>query len=280
MLKDYHIHTIVSDGYIIPEELFRAARKIGIKEVSITDHDAIGAYSNFGDSIFEQAKKLGVKLIPGIELDSKYNGVEVHILGYYFDLNNANLKKYLNKVQTLRRERVKDQIKLLNTHLGKKIIKEEDVFNQYRDTMMKPHLVRILLDRGMFTDYRSAAKWLSEVAFSKIEVPKPESASMIRLIKEADGKAVLAHPGYYIKEHNQDLDDMLKSLIKNGLDGVEVEYRYCGTSSVFPDKGSEDEMVGFVRARAEHYGLWQTRGSDAHKLEEMEIFNSHDKKLF
>jgi len=273
MSKDYHLHTIVSDGTIIPDEIFQAARKLSLHEISITDHDAVGAYFHFHKDLFARAGDYGVTLVSGIELDSRFNGVEVHILGYGIDLSHEELTTYLAHIQQMRQNRIRELIAGINAHFGDDVIKTEDVFAPYRDTVMSPHLVHTLLDQGLFRDYRTAAKWISRNVKTSVQVPKPDSAEMIRLINAAGGMAVLAHPGFYIKEHGLDLDHMLKALIPVGLEGMEVEYRYRGTSPEFPTMKEEHDIVSFIREKADENHLVQTRGSDAHKIKEMEDFH-------
>ncbi len=272
MYKDYHIHTTVSDASIIPEALFPAARKLGLRELSITDHDAIGAYFHFHPDLFALARSYGLRLIAGMELDAEYQGVEVHILGYDFDLHNRELQEYLRDIQSLRRERVRQQLIGVNRALGEEVIREADVFLPERDTMMKPHLVHALLDRGLFSEYREASRWLSANAPSDIVVPKPTATRIIELILQAGGRPILAHPGFYVREHGLPLHGMLEAMKGVGLEGVEVEYRYRG-SSVFPDVEDERRMIEEVRTAAEALDLGSTCGSDAHSIEELENYH-------
>ena len=83
---DLHIHSSCSDGAYTPEEIIEISKKNGVKCISITDHDSIGGqYVNekdFGD----------IEIISGIELSAEYNEMELHILGYYIDINNERLR--------------------------------------------------------------------------------------------------------------------------------------------------------------------------------------------
>lgn len=270
MKKDYHIHTLVSDGYLTPREIFTSAARQGISSISITDHDAIGAYRWYAGEIEEMKRETGIELIPGIELDSQYQGVEIHVLGYGISLSNQELNGYLDRIQQLRRQRVRQQIDLINGYFKTPLIREEEVLLPYRDTLMKPHLVHALLDRGLFGEYRQASRWISLHARPEILVPKPPAAGMIRLIRAAGGIPVLAHPGYYLAEHGLNLELLLGDLIPAGLGGMEVYYRYAGTSPHFPGLAEESAMIGRIRQLARSCSLLETRGSDAHRLDELE----------
>ena len=100
---DLHTHTIYSDGALSPVELMDFAKSKGLTAIGITDHDNV-------DGI-EEAKKYGkeinLEVIPGLELSTDIEGQEVHLLGYFIDHHNAELKKYLNFFRTERLERAK-----------------------------------------------------------------------------------------------------------------------------------------------------------------------------
>ncbi|MCP4218529.1 MAG: PHP domain-containing protein [bacterium] len=272
--SDLHLHTIVSDGYMTPAEILDLAKKLQLEKISITDHDAVGAYFHFGDDLFKQAKDMGITLVPGIELDSEYKGSEVHVLGYGIDIHNKELREYLEHTQSLRRQRLKEQITQANQAYGSVILNEDEIFVSHRDTLMKPHIVHCLLNREIFTEYRDGARWLSKNTKPQTEVPKPDTTEIIRLVKKAGGEAFLAHPAYYVLEKELDLDEMIKEFLPAGLDGLEAEYPYVDTSPKFPTVESEQEFIHFLKEKAREYGLKTSRGSDAHEPEKMLTFHS------
>jgi 3',5'-nucleoside bisphosphate phosphatase len=275
--NDMHIHTLVSDGREEPLTMMETARRLGLRRISFTDHDAIGAYRHFSPDIFAQARSLGLELLSGIELDSDFRGHETHILGYGFDLDFAPLSNYLEHTQGLRRERVRLQIEIVNRHFGKLVVDPHRVFLPHRDTLMKPHLVHAMLEMGLFTEYPEAARWIGKNAQVPVTVPKLTASEAIALIVEAGGKAVLAHPGYLIKESGIDLHALLAELIPAGLTGLEAEYPYLGTGPHFKTISSEQEMIAAVRRQAAAHHLFTTRGSDAHKPEQLDSFHRPDK---
>jgi predicted metal-dependent phosphoesterase TrpH len=271
MGTDYHLHTVVSDGEMRPAEIFVLAARLGLTELSITDHDAVGAYLHFGD-VFQEARAHGLTLIPGIELDSSYRGEEMHILGYRLDPRHPDLTAYLDRIQEARRARLRVIIREIQARFPDGGIREGDIFIFGRDTCMMPHVIHPLLDRGLFHSYREAKRWIKQNLQAPQDVPKPPAAEMIDLIRRAGGTAVLAHPGFLMVEGRLPLAPLLEELVAWGLGGVEVEYRYRG-SSVFQTEADEQLIVAEIRAVADRFPLEQTRGSDAHKPEEMEIFH-------
>lgn len=268
---DLHLHTLVSDGACTPQQMLGAAKEAGLAQVSFTDHDAIGAYRHFGD-LFAQAGELGIELVSGIELDTHYRNEEIHLLGYGFRLDDKALNRYLGTNQRQRRRKVQQQLALVNRFFGRKVIDAKKVFIPRRDTLMKPHLVHAMLDLGLFPDYREAARWLAETVRVPVRVPKLPMADALRLIVDAGGEAILAHPGYIVYETEIQLDAMLSELAPLGLAGIEAEYPYVGTSPAFPDAESERKLIEQLLSLAEQFHLKTTRGSDAHDTEALKKF--------
>ena len=268
---DLHIHTLVSDGNATPLEMLAAAKELGLSRMSFTDHDALGAYRHWGD-IFAPARELGIELISGIELDSDYQRREIHLLGYGFNLDDPALNKHLNVTRTFRKRKVQQQLAIINQFFGRKVVDPKKVFIPHRDTLMKPHLVHAMLEQNLFPEYREAAKWLSEIARVPVRVPKLPLPDAIRMIRSAGGDAVLAHPGYLVKETDISLVSFLEEFVPLGLSGLEVEYPYFGTSPSFPDLETESRLIEELRALAVQFNLKETRGSDAHEVEALKKF--------
>ena len=77
MLSDFHLHTLVSDGALDPAAVVRRAAAAGVTHLSITDHDALDAYSWEEGRVFAEAARLGLELTVGIEMDADLEGLEV-----------------------------------------------------------------------------------------------------------------------------------------------------------------------------------------------------------
>lgn len=270
---DLHIHTLVSDGTADAITMLKTAQEAGLRQVSITDHDAVGAYRHFHPDLFGLAGEMGLELISGIELDTDYQGVEVHLLGYGIDIDSPGLNEHLKLTQGRRRERVTLQIEAVNTHFGRIVVDPKAVILPERDTLMKPHLVHNLLKTGLWgDDYRAAQKWLKETIQVEIEVPKLPIHRAIDLVHAAGGRAVLAHPGFLSVEQGLKLEQVFSDLKEWGLDGAEVEYAYAGSSKLFPDSTSEISIIEEIRHLSKRFSLLATRGSDAHDPQRLKDF--------
>ena len=90
---DLHIHTNFSDSTSEPSDVVRRAHQANIDAISITDHDTLEGVG----PARQEAEKFNIEVIPGIEMTSEVDGKEVHILGYYVDINDSSFLKKLEK---------------------------------------------------------------------------------------------------------------------------------------------------------------------------------------
>src|SRR3954470_6566160 len=99
---DLHSHTSCSDGRLAPRDLIRLAKEQGVHVLAVTDHDSVEAIPE----CLEEGKALGVRVIPGIEMSSRFEGHDVHVLGFGLDHQAPSLLKKLGELQESRRTRV------------------------------------------------------------------------------------------------------------------------------------------------------------------------------
>jgi predicted metal-dependent phosphoesterase TrpH len=94
---NFHLHTVFSDGQLDPIEVINQAIAIGMEGLTITDHhsvegyEAAQAYLQMGH-LSQEGKP---KLWTGIEISTPLLEVEVHILGFGFDLTHPQLFPYV-----------------------------------------------------------------------------------------------------------------------------------------------------------------------------------------
>ncbi|MGN0143553.1 MAG: PHP domain-containing protein [Clostridium sp.] len=95
---DFHIHSTASDGNCAPSEIVMLAQKRGVDIISLTDHNTTAGLNE----AIKYGNDIGVKVIPGIELSTKYNDTRVHILGYFKDdsYNDELLIEVLKCIKT------------------------------------------------------------------------------------------------------------------------------------------------------------------------------------
>jgi predicted metal-dependent phosphoesterase TrpH len=280
MKRDFHMHTYLSDGEPSPEELVRACIELNLDEISITDHDAIGAYP----AVFDIARGSKLRIFPGAELDCTFGDQELHMLAFGFDIQNRPLNEHLAQIQKARKVRAAEQADAINAHYARKVI-DLDAICAKCHTFMNPHLIHSMINQGLFDDYavgdqyRAAQKWMKDNIKVNSIIVKPTAEAMIRMIHQAGGIAVLAHPAYYSREGvslgMKDLNAMIGQLKDMGMDGMEVVYPYCQEGSrEFPTLDVEKFAVLMLREFALYYGLQETTGSDAHQIEQLRAYHS------
>jgi hypothetical protein len=275
MLADFHMHSIVSDGRLAPDALLRVAADHGITHLSITDHDSLGAYRYRDGLVFAEARRLGLELTVGLEMDADLDGVEVHLLGFGVSLDDTGMRDHLTRVRDARFERARREIPIVNALLGEGTVREEEIFAEGRETLMKPHFIHALRARtARFPTYEAANDWYRENVKAGVGVPRPSLAEAIALVHGAGGRAVLAHPAYYELEPGKPrhlaITARLAELRALGLDGVELEYPYHACSPHVFSPEAERDYVEALRAAAEPLGLSFTRGTDCHSAADFE----------
>ena len=212
---DLHIHTTCSDGVFTPKQLLDKVRKFEMDVFSITDHDNIDGFLEVKEYIGENDPEL----IPGVEISSIHKDKDVHILAYFFDPENEELKKILGNIHTGRFERaiqILERLKKININISMERIRELAGGN---DLIGRPHVARAIIEAGLCRNTQEVFdKFLGEDCPGFVPKPAPTSEEVVRIIKQAGGVSVLAHP-YTLRS-----DEVLYELIGLGIDGIEVFY--------------------------------------------------------
>jgi predicted metal-dependent phosphoesterase TrpH len=280
MKRDFHMHTFLSDGEPSPQELVQACIDLNLDEISITDHDALGAYP----AVFDIAKGSKLRIVPGAELDCTYGNLELHMLAFEVDIQNKPLNDHLAQIQKARKVRAAEQAEAINQYYARKVIHLDEICARCQ-TFMNPHLIHAMIDQGLFDDYqppdryKAAQQWMKQNIQVDSIIVKPTSEAMIKLIHQAGGIAVLAHPAYYSRDGLQgamkDLNTMIGNLKDMGMDGMEVVYPYCQEGSrEFPTMDDERAAIAMLQEFALYYGLQETTGSDAHHIDQLRAYHS------
>lgn len=241
---DLHCHTTCSDGSDDPVVLLRLAKQMGLKGLSITDHDTTDAYT---PALFADAEKLGIRLLPGIEISSELDDVAVHILGYDYDLHASELKEFLVQMQKRRGERNRAILKKL-AQRNMPIEEEELKAFATNRTIGRPHIAQLMVKKGYVRTTRDAFDhYLREGGLCYSPGIKYSPREAIDQIHKAHGKAVLAHPHFFKK------GSFLRKLLDLPFDGLECYYSRLAKVLELP-------WLKIAKER----GLIPTGGSDYH----------------
>lgn len=252
---DMHVHTYYSDGTLSPTEIVKWGKKEKLDQMAITDHDGI-------EGIHEAliaGEALDMNVIPGIEFSvDEPDGVSMHLLGYYIDISNKELKKKLDYVKQKRKERNDKLMKALSD-LGYPLDYEDIIKRGGNDYIGKPDFARALIYKGYVTEFSEAfedGRFLMSEEIKRIKKEKISAKEAIELIIEAGGIAVLAHPMkvFGLKgDYFEALESLIVRLKDYGLKGLECFY-----------PGHSDEETMKLVNIAEKYKLHITKGSDYH----------------
>jgi 3',5'-nucleoside bisphosphate phosphatase len=245
---DLHIHTTASDGKFSPAEIVRKARESGLVYIGICDHDSIEGVLPAQEAA---AKAGGITVIGGVEINTDIPAGELHLLGYYCDSSNEELRETLLRLRSSRVERANKMIKKLKG-LGIKIDYERVEELAGNGSVGRPHIAQAMLEKGYINSLREAfIKYISRGGPAYVERDKITPGEATQLILRAKGIPVLAHPFTF-----DNPESLIAQLRSEGLLGLEV---YYGSYS--------PEQVGALLGWADTYQLVPTGGSDFHGLD-------------
>ena len=243
MFADLHLHTCFSDGTFTPEEVAERGSRLGLVAMALTDHDTVEGCERMAAA----CKERGIESASGIELTAEREGCEVHLLGYFVDIRCPKLLSETRKFQSVRQSRIFEIVANLN-RLGIPL-RAEQVFELANcRSPGRPHVGRALVQDGYCETLDEAFdRFLKKHRPAWVPKFKISAFDAMDLVHNADGLAVMAHPGL-----NRS-DDFIPMLVEHGLDGIE-----CYHSKHTPS------MTARYLQIAAQYGLLVTGGSDCH----------------
>jgi predicted metal-dependent phosphoesterase TrpH len=240
---DLHVHTTHSDGTYTPAQVVDLARRAGLAALAVTDHDALGGVLQARAA----AAGSSVEIVAGVEITAEYRQRELHLLGYFVDLDHVELTHALADIRRHRVERFREMIERLRVR-GVSLDGEEQRVNGSPEALGRRHLAEMLVRARRVATVREAfQRYLGDrgdVAVPKKRLPVAEALALVRA---AGGVAAWAHPSYDCTQ------EQLIELRALGLGAIEAEY---------PDVRRSRTLQ--LRGWAEQLGLAVTGGSDCH----------------
>ncbi len=251
---DLHIHSTASDGTFSPSQILALALEKGLGAISITDHDTVDG----NRQALCHGIPTGLNFLTGVEISACPPPIlkglsSIHILGYGIDIENYTLKQTLTDLQKSRKNRNPKIISRLNSlgiDISLKTIKMEAGDCQ----LGRPHIAKALVKRGIVKSMDEAFdKLLGKGKPAYVEKFRISYKQAIRLILDAGGLPVLAHPILLGLKDQNHFEQFLVSLLQFGLKGIEVYY---------PEHSPE--CMSFYAKLAKQYNLLMTGGTDFH----------------
>jgi predicted metal-dependent phosphoesterase TrpH len=258
MKIDLHSHSTHSDGKESVAQIFEYAAQAGIDALALTDHDTTAGW----DEARVEAKKLGVTFVPGIEITTNHNDVSVHMLAYLPDSDYEPLQRTLAEIRVNRGTRIERYVEKLRVHYTTLSM------DAVRATLMeegkslgRPHIADAMANLGLVESREEAfAGPLDKDADYYVPSAGIDTVEAVKLIKAAGGVAIMAHPmargdkkkALVITEKDR---ENFVALIREGLDGFEVNHREVG-----------DVARAWLTGLVEEFDLIMTGSSDYHGL--------------
>jgi 3',5'-nucleoside bisphosphate phosphatase len=249
VLIDLHTHSHCSDGTDAPAELIRHAVEASLHVVALTDHDTADGWHEA-----EQAAACHeLRLIPGMEVSCRYGDVGVHLLAYQIDPAFPALAEQLRRILAGRTSRLPTMLARLR-EVGVEIVAEDVArVSGSASATGRPHVADALVALGVVRDREEAfSRYLGWGRPAYVGRYATELSEMIRLVRQAGGVSVIAHP--WSRGSRRVLSaGVLADLAAGGLTGLEVDHH-----------DHDAETRARLRAIAADLGLVVTGGSDYH----------------
>ena len=252
---DLQIQSTASDGKYHPIKLVEMAKHNELETIALTDHDTVAGVKE----AIMRAEMIRLRVIPGIEISARLDGVEYHILGYGIDIDN---EKLLRRLAYFKEDRIKRAQKMVEKlqKLGFKIT-FEDVLKKAEGSVARPHVAMAALEnpenKNLLGEVDSVHSFIESYlvpgrpGYTDREYVAAEEA--IRLIHDSGGAAIWSHPAIHF-ENAADLETALNKLIELGIDGLEA----------FSPSHTKENTEKLLEL-AKKYGLIYTAGSDFHQ---------------
>jgi 3',5'-nucleoside bisphosphate phosphatase len=253
LLIDLHSHSDRSDGALTPSALIERAARRGVRALALTDHDTIEGLSEAG----AEAGRLGLHLVPGVEISVTWNGRTLHVVGLGIDPACPRLLEGLSQVRAGRMQRAQAIGSRLASHGVEGAFEAAVSLAANPDMVSRTHFARHMVAVGVVKDMSVAfRRYLGEGKPAYVRHTWASLQEAIDWIGHAGGLPVLAHPGRY-------------GLRRARLLALFSEFRACGGAAVEVISSSHSaEQVALVAELASQCGLLASAGSDFHSPEE------------
>ena len=245
---DLHIHTTASDGTDAPASVAEQAAALGLRAIAITDHDTV---SGVGEAV-RAGRRLGVEVIPGIEVSADYRGNKAHIVGLFIDPAAEALRpvtEWAENQRLIRNRRIVGALEADGFDISMEALEAE-----YPASVLgRPHIAEHLMKKGYTASVQEGFdRYVGKGRPYYFPRERMSLAEAAACIGAAGGAAFAAHPlqyGYGEAER----EEFLKTALDAGCVGFEAYY-----SEHTP------EEQAMLLALADRLGVPVSGGSDYH----------------
>ena len=245
---DLHSHSNRSDGTLHPAEVMMLASQRELAGIALTDHDTFDGLEEAAAT----ADELGLDFVPGIEFSAEYDGASLHILGYWVDPHDPAIEAELLRLTATRFRRGEMIVEKLR-ELGLDVSLERVLELAGGEAIARPHIAQAMVEAGIVAEEKEAFdRYISDDGLAYVPKHALPPMEALRLIGEAGGVCVLAHPGMW-RGCDCVPDVLIEGWAGGGMVGLEVRH---------PDH--DEAMRATYAAMAERLDLVATAASDCH----------------
>jgi predicted metal-dependent phosphoesterase TrpH len=249
MRIDLHTHSNASDGTQSPAEVVSSAADAGLDVLALTDHDTTAGWVEAA----EAATQHGIALVRGIEVSCNHEGNSIHLLGYLQDPTAPGLLEELERARESRETRAERIAERLSRVVA---LTWDDVLKQVKPgaTVGRPHIADAMMAKGIVGSRGEAfAKYLYDGSPYYVSHYAPDPVTAVRLVSEAGGVAVMAHPfasgrGFVVK------DAVIEAMAAEGMAGLEVYHRDHSAAEVQHGLDLAASLDLFVTGSSDYHG--------------------------
>ena len=244
---DLHTHSTYSDGVLTPAELVRRAASRGVSLLALTDHDETGGLVE----AMQAASGLDIRLVPGVEISSGWNGQTVHIVGLDIDAHAPELADGLASIRRSRGERAVRIAAQLDAAGVTGSLPGAARHAGTSAAIGRSHFARFLVEQKHVRNTGDAfRRYLGAGRVGYVPPSWPDLAQAIDWIHCAGGLAVLAHPDRY-RLPPRVMQSLFEAFGQSGGDAIEIS--------------SDGRFKASAQVRlARQFGFALSSGSDFH----------------
>ena len=249
MYFDLHSHSHYSDGKLSPLELAERMKAFGIDVFALTDHDTIAGVKEAQQT----AQSIGIQCISGVEISTRYEGMEIHIVGLNVDVDDTVFQKALQTQLDKRWDRVEAMAKKLEYFEVEGVAELLAGRENGQFAPGRPHFARLLIDAGLCKNMEQAfKKFLGRNGRAFVGTHWVDVPTAVEWIRAAGGIPVLAHPNIY-KLTRSKLIKLIQVFKEAGGQALEVQ-----TAS------TDANQIHKFATLAKQHELWASQGADFH----------------
>jgi 3',5'-nucleoside bisphosphate phosphatase len=245
---DMHVHSTFSDGTQSVTQNVQMAVERGLEGIAVTDHDTTAGFQEAQAA----SEATGIKIVPGLEFSAEYDGASLHVLGYWIDPSDPDLRAELDRLIATRFRRGEMMIEKLQ-EAGYEISFERVRQIAGDDLIARPHIAEAMVEAGIVaTEKEAFDRFISDGGPAYVPKHALDPVVSVALIRAAGGACVLAHPGMWRGESSVPVS-LIERMAEAGMAGLEVDH---------PDH--DDAQRAEYRQLAARLDLIATGASDCH----------------